>query len=165
MALYLVALGLGASLFILAWAGWGRRASDSPDLNVWLPVASTRFWAGFLFTGGGVGAILTGQGVAAAPVVVAISVVLGWIAGVVTVVVARAMHGTAIDPNVEQSLIGAVGTVVEKIPEGGVGKVRFQSDGTNLELAAEGEYSAAVASGAEVTVVGRGADGHVLVRS
>jgi hypothetical protein len=163
-ALYLAALAVGVLLFVADLAGVGRRSSDSPDLSVWLPLASMRFWSVFLFAGGAVGAMLSAQGVAAAWIVAAISVVLGWVVGVVAVAVARAIHGTALDPDAPQSLLGAVGTVVDAIPEGGLGKVRFQSDGSNLELPAEGEYSAAVANGAEVTVVGRGRDGRVLVR-
>ena len=160
--LYFAALAVGALLLVVTLAGVGRRASDSPDLNVWLPLASTRFWTVFLLGGGAVGAILSAQGVAAAWVVGAISVVLGWVAGVVAVAIARAIHGTAIDPNAPADLTGATGTVVDPIPEGGAGTVELDN---GERMTAEAEYSAAVAAGAPVMVVGRGAGGRVLVRS
>jgi hypothetical protein len=171
-AVYLTAVGFGGTLLLATLLfGAGHHAADgsahhvdSGDFNVWLPLASLRFWTFFLGFGGGVGAILSYQGIAAAPVVGAVSVVIGWVTGVVAVAVVRALRGTSIDSSVgEPDLIGASGTVVVAIPEGGIGKVRFQAKGRSFDLVAEGEYSVAVASGAEVTVVGRGTDGRVLV--
>jgi hypothetical protein len=169
-AAYLTALGFGGTLLVATLFLGGHHDTDAHhalsghDFNAWLPIGSLRFWTFFLGFGGAVGAILTRQGVAAAPVVGAVSVVIGWVTGVVAVAVVRALRGTSIDSTVgEPELIGASGVVVVAIPEGGIGKVRFQAKGRSFDLVAEGEYSAAVPSGAPVIVVGRGEDGRVLV--
>lgn len=173
LALYLTALGFGGTLLIatIVLGGGHHQTGDAGhhplganDFNAWLPIGSLRFWTFFLGFGGGVGAILTYQGVAAAAVVGALSVVIGWVTGVVAVAVIRALRGTSVDSTVgEPDLIGASGTVVVGIPAGGIGKVRFQAKGRSFDLVAEGEYSAAVPTGAPVIVVGHGEDGHVLV--
>jgi hypothetical protein len=173
IAVYLTAVGFGGTLLLATlFLGAGHHAADGAhghplgahDFNAWLPICSLRFWTFFLGFGGGVGAILTAQGVAAAGVVGAVSGVIGWVTGVTAVAVVRALRGTAVDSNVgEPELIGASGTVVVGIPEGNIGKVRFEAKGRSFDLVAEGEYSAAIPSGAHVIVVGRGDDGRVLV--
>ena len=173
IAVYLTALGFGGTLLVATLLfGGGHHSTDAVhahplaanDFNAWLPIGSLRFWTFFLGFGGGVGAILTYQGIAAAPVVGGVAVVIGWVTGVVAVAIVRALRGTSVDSTVgEPDLIGASGTIVVAIPEGGIGKARFESKGRSFDLVAEGEYSAAVPSGAKVFVVGRGEDGRVLV--
>ena len=172
LAAYLIAVGFGGTLLLatLVLGGDGHHGTDAHhalsahDFNAWLPIGSLRFWTFFLGFGGGVGAILTYQGVAAAAVIGALAVVIGWVTGVVAVAVIRALRGTSVDSTVgEPDLIGASGTVVVGIPAGGIGKVRFQAKGRSFDLVAEGEYSAAVPTGAPVIVVGHGEDGRVLV--
>ena len=172
LAAYLIAVGFGGTLLLatLVLGGDGHHGTDTHhalsahDFNAWLPIGSLRFWTFFLGFGGAVGAILTHQGIAAAPVIGGVSVVIGWVTGVVAVAIVRALRGTSVDSTVgEPELIGATGTVTVAIPEGGIGKVRFQAKGRSFDLVAEGEYSAAIPSGAQVFVVGRGEDGRVLV--
>jgi hypothetical protein len=174
LTFYLVAVGFGGTLLLatLVLGASGHHTSGdghahplgAHDFNAWLPIGSLRFWTFFLGFGGGVGAILSAQGIAAPAVIGGVAVVIGWVTGVVAVAVVRAMRGTAVDSNVgEPEIIGASGTVIVAVPAGGIGKVRFQSKGRSFDLVAEGEYSAAIPSGASVIVVGRGEDGRVLV--
>ena len=172
---YLIAVGFGGTLLIATiFFGADHNAPGgahhdahplgSHDFNAWLPIGSLRFWTFFLGFGGGVGAILSYQGIASAGVIAAVAIVIGWVTGVVAVAIVRALRGTHVDSSFgEPELIGTSGVVVVAIPEGGIGKVRFQSKGRSLDLVAEGEYSAALPSGASVQVVGRGEDGRVLV--
>jgi membrane protein implicated in regulation of membrane protease activity len=131
--------------------------------RAWLPTGSTHYWVFFLGVGAAVAALLAWQGVAAPLIIAAIAVVIGWFAGVVAAAIVRARRGTTMDPSAGPALIGASGTVIAAIPERGVGRVKVKSRGGELELAAEGEYSAAVPDGASVEVVGQGAGGRVLV--
>ena len=168
LSIYLIAIAAGAALLIGSLVARardeGRRPLSARDFSAWLPMGSPHYWIYFLAFGGAIGAILTRQGVAAPPVIAAIAIVIGWLAGVVAVAVVRALRGTGVDTTVgEPGLIGAHGTVTTAVPEGGTGMVRLKSRGQNLDLVAEGEYSAAIPSGIAVTVVGRGEDGRVLV--
>jgi len=175
LTIYLTALGFGGTLLIATlFLGGGHHAAGSDaghahplgahDFNAWLPIGSIRYWTFFLGFGGAVGAILSYQGIAAAPVIGAVSVVIGWVTGVVAVAVVRALRGSSTDSTVgEGELIGASGVVVTAIPASGIGKVRFEAKGRHFDMVAEGEYSAAVPQGAHVLVVGHGDDGRVLV--
>jgi hypothetical protein len=174
IAVYLTALGFGGTLLVatLIFGGDHHDAGGAGhahplgahDFNAWLPIGSLRFWTFFLGFGGGVGAILSYQGIAAPAVIAAVAIVIGWVTGVVAVAIVRALRGTSIDSTVgEPELIGASGVVVVGIPAGEIGKVRFQAKGRSFDLVAEGEYSAAVPAGTHVIVVGRGEDGRVLV--
>jgi hypothetical protein len=131
--------------------------------RAWLPTGSTHYWFFFVGAGGAVAALLAWQGVAAPAIIAAIAVVIGWFAGVVAAAIERARRGTTMDDSAGPALIGATGTVITAIPERGVGRVLVMSRGGELELPAEGEYSAAVPHGASVEVVGQGAGGRVLV--
>ena len=177
MAIYLGAVAFGGTLLIATLvlggdhpghvgAGGHDHADGMADIMGWLPVTSLRFWTFFLGFGGAVGAILTWRSVAGAGVVGGVAGGVGWLSGVGSVAILRALRTGSVDSSVEAGdLVGASGVVTVAIAAGDIGKVRFEAKGRQLDVIAVSDDGAALAAGTRVVVVGEDEDkaGRVVV--
>ncbi len=150
-------------------AGHGADKDLSKDLGGhvgfdWMPVASLRFWTFLLAFGGGAGVALSYAGELPQLAVAGAALGVGWLSGVAMVATLRSLRRNS--PSSELSsrdVRGETAEVTVAIARGDIGKVRLSAKGRVHDLIAETDDAAPLPVGAQVMILGEGAEGRVQV--
>jgi hypothetical protein len=167
---YLAAIAFGVTLLLASLVlggkdvGHGHGHGDTGEGIAWAPIGSLRFWI-FLFAFGGTAGYLLTQLHSSAIVAGIGAAVIGWISGLLAVVVVRAVSKGSVSSGVEgKELIGQTGTLLLPAGKDRPGKLRIQlgskTEDFVVTLVDDGDD---LPTGTPVLVVAEGERGSLLV--
>lgn len=181
---YAVAFGIGGTLLLLTLvfgAGGdadvdggdvGDGGGDSGDggeigfgsfIEIWLPIASLRFWTFFAAFFGLVGLVLSYSEVIGPSFILPVAVFAGWTSAANFRWMLNRFSKKSVSLQTDsRKWIGEFCKVTLPLAEGGIGKVAIEVDGTRREAEAKSEV--ALAAGTKVMVVGVSPDGYLQVQ-
>jgi membrane protein implicated in regulation of membrane protease activity len=170
-SIYFGAIAFGATLLVVSLVIGGKDHDHGGHSHpgdaggfAWAPFGSLRFWI-FLFAfGGGAGYALgqLGSGTVASAVG---ALAIGWVAGVLAVMVVRTMAKNSVSSEVgARELVGQTGTLVLPVGPGKPGKVRVDVKGRAEDFVANTvDEVGEMPTGATVLIIAEGDRGSLLV--
>jgi len=169
-SIYLGAIAFGVTLLVASLVLGGKdhdgghgHAHDGAGL-AWAPFGSLRFWIFLLAFGGGAGYALSHMGTGAVASAAG-AVAIGWVAGVLAVMVVRSMAKNSVSSEVgARELVGQTGTLLLPVGPGKPGKVRVDVKGRAEDFVANNvDEGGDLPTGAIVLIVAEGDRGSLLV--
>ena len=148
----IAAVGLGIVVVSLVLGDFLDGIFEFEHFDIADGLLSTPVVGAFLAAFGAVGALLLSGLDLSAPAATGGGLAAGVALGGITMGLVRTLMNTPTDPTPRSSdLVGTMGTVVTRIPEGGLGEISLVSSGQRLKVSARAD--APIATGSSVIVV------------
>ena len=152
MAVFLIVGSVGIALLLIALLFGDLLDGVLDAINLEGGILSTEVIASFLAAFGFGGALMAGAVGTSAPIAAVAGLGFGALAGTGAFAFTRAVMGMRTDPTPRSvDLVGKLGTVVTRVPAGGLGEVVLHVHGQRLKVSAKAE--APIPSGTEIVVV------------